>query len=142
LITRIYDHYPLSTHRKGTREFIDNVISEQVRKRNVVSTSAKTALQTKDLNGMSIQLRLQALNSRAVLAVTERLSSELRNIKVEEREATKTNDVKAAAQRRIIRPNVEDRTVRSLIHWMYGQQALVYDDAEHLYVSSPLLAVQ
>lgn len=131
---RIYDKYPLTTKRTTIRRSVDHVVSEQVVKKNVISGNTKIALQKKDLKDMGILLRLQALNSKGVLAVTVHLSSELREVKVEERITAKQDQVIAAAQRSIIRPNTEERTVRSLIQWMYGQNALVYDDPEHLYV--------
>lgn len=89
-------------------------------------------LQKKDLKNLGIQLRLQGLHSRGVLAVAQRLSEKLRHIKHEENEVSKSSFLKAAAQRRIILPNVEDRVIRSLVQWIYCQGTLTYEDAEHL----------
>ena len=108
---------------------MDEVIIEQVTKRNAT-------IQKKDLKGMGIQPRLQGLQSKGVLVVTQQLSNKLREIKFKEREAAKSSVEKAAAQRRIILPDFEDRVVRSLVHWTYCQGSLSYDDAEHLYVFS------
>jgi len=113
---------------------VDDIIADQVTKRNVVASGSKTALQKKELKGVGLQLRLQGLSSRGVCAVVEGLSDKLRDIKYEERIAAQTSVVKAAAQHRIILRNAEDRVVRSLIQWTYCQGVLNYDDAEHLYV--------
>jgi hypothetical protein len=87
---------------------------------------------------MGILPRLQVLTSRAVLSVAERLASRLREIKVRERQVAATNSLKAATQRRIIKPEAEGRAVGSLVHWLYAQGALVYDNADHLYVHFPV----
>jgi hypothetical protein len=132
LIARIYDEYPLSSYRKTIRELVDEAVLDQVSKRSVIAAQSKTTLQKKDLKGMGIHLRLQGLQSKGVLAVVQQLSKGLREIKYKEKEAAKTNTVKAAAQGKIMVPYAEDRVVRSLVHWTYSQGALTYDDAEQL----------
>jgi len=108
------------------------MVLEQVNKKAVVAAGTKGAIQEKELKGMGIILRLQALSARGVLAVAEALSNLLREVKMKERDAAKTDLLKAAAQRRIILPNTQGRTIRSLVHWLYGQGALDYEDPEHL----------
>jgi hypothetical protein len=105
---------------------------EQVTKRNVTAPQSKTGLQKKDLRGMGIQPRLNCLQSKAVFAIAQRLSEQLREIKHSEKQAAKTDTAKAAAQRRIILPQFEDREVKSLVQWTYCPDTLVYEDAEHL----------
>jgi hypothetical protein len=132
LIVRIYEHHPLSTHRGHIQQIVDEIVTEQVSKRNVTAPQSKTVLQKKDLKGMGIQPRLKGLQSKAVFAITQRLSEQLRQIKHTEKQAAQTNRAKAAAQRRIILPQFEDREVRSLVQWTYCPDELIYEDAEHL----------
>jgi hypothetical protein len=132
LIARIYTNYPLSLHRNEIQQIVDDVITEQVVKRHVTGPQTKPVLVKKDLKGMGIQLRLQSLQSKGVLAVAQRLSGHLRQIKHDEKEAAKTNRNKAAAQNRFILPGVEDRTVKSLCQWTYYQGNLIYEDTKHL----------
>jgi hypothetical protein len=142
IIIRIYEYYPnltyckhdnqVGSYRQDVREVIDEAIADQVAKKNVIAPTSKPGLQKKDLKGMGIQLRVQSLQARGVLNVAQRLFDELRQIKQEEKEAAETERLKAAAQRRIILPNVEDRVAKSLVHWVYNHGALTYDDAEHL----------
>jgi hypothetical protein len=132
LIVRIYGEYPLSSYRTTIKELVDEAVLDQVSRRNVIAAQSKNTLQKKDLNGMGILLRLQGLQSKGVLAVAQRLSKGLREIKHRENEAAKTNIVKAAAQRRIVLPQTEDRVVRSFVQWTYCQRTLIYDDAEQL----------
>jgi hypothetical protein len=111
---------------------VDEVILEQVAKRNVTGPQSKTGLQKKDLRGMGIQPRLSGLQSKAVFAIAQRLSEQLRQIKHTEKQAAKTDTAKAAAQQRIILPQFEDREIRSLVQWTYCPDTLIYEDAEHL----------
>jgi hypothetical protein len=111
---------------------VDEVILEQVAKRNVTGPQSKTGLQKKDLRGMGIQPRLSGLQSKAVFAIAQRLSEQLRQIKHTEKQAAKTDTAKAAAQQRIILPQFEDREIRSLVQWTYCHDTLIYEDAEHL----------
>jgi hypothetical protein len=115
------------------QQAVDKAIAEQVCKKNVVGPQSKSAVQKKDLKDMGVQLRLKALTSKGVLAVATRVSIKLREIKQDEAKAAETDVMKAAAQRRIILRNYEDRVVRSLIHWTYCGGNLTYDNAEHLY---------
>jgi hypothetical protein len=132
LIVQIYDRYPLSSRRERIQHTVDEVITEQVTKRNVTAPQSKTVLQKKDLKSLGIQPRLKGLQSKGVFAVAQRLSEQLRQIKYSEKQAAKTDRAKAAAQRRIILPHHDDREVKSLLRWAYCPDALVYDDAEHL----------
>jgi hypothetical protein len=132
LIVQIYERYPLSFHRERIQHTVDEVITEQVTKRNVTAAHSKTVLQKKDLKSMGIQPRLKGLQSKGVFAVAQRLSEHLRQIKYSEKQAAKTDRAKAAAQRRIILPHYDDREVKSLVQWTYCPDALVYEDAEHL----------
>lgn len=116
LITRIYENHPLSAYRTTIQQVVDEAIIEQVGKRAVVAASSKTAIRKKDLKGMGILPQLQVLTSRAVLSVAKRLASRLRDIKVRERQVAATNSLKAAAQRRIIKPEAKGRAVGSLVH--------------------------
>jgi hypothetical protein len=83
---------------------------------------------------MTITPRLKALTSKAVLVVTQKVSAKLQKIKHAETEAVQTNTRKAAAQGRIILIDAEEKVVRPLCSWLYGQRDPVYNDAEHLYV--------
>jgi hypothetical protein len=103
-----------------------------VEKKHIIASGPKSAIQKKELKDMGIHLRLLGLSSKGVLAVTERLSSMLRNIKRREKEDAKSDKLKAAVQQRIILPNTEERVVRSLMHWTYYRGALMYEDPEHL----------
>jgi hypothetical protein len=128
---KIYDRCPLRTYQKNIQSIVDDLIVVEVGRRHVV-TQSKTPFAKKDLPGMGIQLRLQALQSKGVLAVAQGLSDHLRQIKHKEKEAAKTDIRKAAAQRRWIVPDTEDHVVRSLVQWLYCAGSLKYDDAEHL----------
>jgi hypothetical protein len=132
LIVQIYEHYPLGSYRERIQQLVDEVVTEQVVKRHVVAPQSKTVLQKKDLKTMGIQPRLKGLQSKGVFAVAQRLSEQLRHIKHMEKQAAKTDRAKAAAQRRIILSNYDDREIKSLVQWTYCPDALIYEDAEHL----------
>lgn len=110
---------------------MDSAIEDQVTKRYVVN---KLALGKKDLKGMAFPAQLRGLLPRAVLAVVQELTDEMRKMKLEELEAAKTSPLKAAIQHRIILPNAEEDAIRSLIMWLYSQGTIHYDNARHLYV--------
>lgn len=130
LIVIVYEGHPLRSYRPKIQTAIDAVIVEEVSTRHVVGTGSKVLFAKKDLKDMGIKLRLQALQSKGVMEVAQRLSSVLRQIKHEEREAAKISTKKAVAQRRWMLPDAEDRDVRSLVTWMYCNGALHWDDAE------------
>jgi hypothetical protein len=132
ILVQVYEHYPLKSHRQDIKNTIDEAIVEQVAKKNVISPQAKATLQKKDLLGMGVQLRLEALQSKGVLAIVNRVSEELREVKQFERDEAGSEPVKAAAQGRIILRNADARVVRSLVQWIYCQGSLKFDDAEHL----------
>jgi hypothetical protein len=128
----MYDHYPVMVYREKIQKAVDDAIVEEVSKRHVVGTGSKTPFTKKDLKDLGIQLRLQALQSKGVMEVAQRVSIVLRGFKHKEKEAAKTSTKKAAAQRRWIIPDAEDRVVLSLVQWMYCDGTIHYDDAEHL----------
>lgn len=132
LITRIYEHYPQTAYHTTVHQVVDDAILEQVAKKAMIASNSKTPFQKKELKDMGVLSRLQLLTTKAVLAVAERLSIRLRDIKIKERKAAETSVLKAAAQRRIIVPNADSRTVRSLVQWLYSQGALSYENPEHL----------
>lgn len=132
LLVQIYEHYPLKSHRQRFKDIIDGAIVEQVGKKHVIATQAKGTLQKKDLPGMGIQSRLEALQSKGVLAVVNRVSEELRVVKQFEKDQASSDPIKAAAQGRIILRNTDARVVRSLVQWMYCHGSLTFQDAAHL----------
>ncbi|KAH4047807.1 hypothetical protein HBH70_238150 [Parastagonospora nodorum] len=133
LIAKIHGEYPLKSYQQRIQKTIDAVIVEEVGKRHVVMTGSKVAFAKKDLKDLGINLRLEALQAKGVMEVAQRLSSVLREVKHQEREAAKTSTQKAAAQRRLLFPDAEHRVVLSLVNWIYFNGLLHYDDAEHLY---------
>ncbi|KAF1917588.1 hypothetical protein BDU57DRAFT_446045, partial [Ampelomyces quisqualis] len=133
LIVEVHENYPLRTYRKGIQQLVDDAIIDQVTKKNVIAPQAKGTLSKKDLPGMSVQSRLQGLQSRGVYAVAKCLAENLRSVKQSEREAAGSKPIKAAAQGRIILQTSEARVVRSLVQWIYCPGVLSFEDAEHLY---------
>jgi hypothetical protein len=143
LIVRIYDHYPLISFRKKNQqvgsyraviqEFVDGIIGDQVAKKNVIGPGTKTAMQKKDLKGMGVQARLQALQSKGVLSVAEQLFEKLRKMKNHAKAEAETDPTKAAAQGRIMLRDAEDQVVKAFVHWLYNHGTnLQYSDAQHL----------
>jgi hypothetical protein len=143
LIVRIYDQYPLIPFRRKNQqvglyraviqEFVDAVIGEQVTKKNVIGPGTKTAMQKKDLKGMGVQSRLQALQSKGVLSVAEQLSEKLWKIKDHAKAGAETDTQTAAAQGRIMLRDAEDHVVKTFVHWLYNHgTTLQYGDAQHL----------
>lgn len=82
--------------------------------------------------GMSLQSRLEALNSKGLRSVAQPLFDQLHEYKHRTLAAAKTAPATAAVQRCLILPNVEERVVKSLMSWLYGQGSLNFDDAQHL----------
>jgi len=81
---------------------------------------------------MSIKSQLSALSAKGLHSVTHLVSTKLREIKHTEIEDARNSVVKAAAQRRIIVPEAEEKVVRALCTWLYSQGALIYNDTDHL----------
>jgi hypothetical protein len=85
----------------------------------------------KDYPRSLVVQRLQLMKPEAVLNVTNRLYKALWRLKGQEESKAFKDEIKAAAQHRIILLNVDEDTVGSLLHWVYNSE-LQFLDAEHL----------
>lgn len=105
-------------------------IQEEMGKKN---TKVKERKEPKDPNrDVSANARLPLLNSQGVQHVAEKLFTKLVRIGRVDRLKAKTDVVKAAAQHRILLPNIDGTTIQSFVDWIY-RGAIQCSDAEQLY---------
>ncbi|KAL5117039.1 hypothetical protein ACEQ8H_004998 [Pleosporales sp. CAS-2024a] len=126
--------HPLKSYQKSIQQCMDDAVITEVGKKHVVGAGSNRITTKRDVVGLDIDSRLQALQAKGVFAVAQSVAGILRQIKYQEHDAATTNLKKATAQRRIILPDTtEDRVVRSVVLWLYSHGMLNYDDSEHLY---------
>jgi hypothetical protein len=129
LIRLASENYALIGYASGVKKLIIDEVASQISAKNIKKTSGKPSQIPTDL---SLAGRLELLKPLAVQAVAAKLYARLHDInKAEVRKAEK-DPLKAAAQHRLLLPDVEEATVRCFMQWVYNK-TISYKDYEQLY---------
>jgi len=113
---KAYDNYPLFGYSKGVKEVIMDAVAGEHHAKNIKKMPQKPAAD------LSLVSRLELLKPQAVYTVASLLFARLHAINKTEIQKAKGDPLKAAAQHRIILPDVEESTVRALMEWMYQRR--------------------
>ena len=116
LIKEAYENYPLIGYAPGVKKVIMEAVAGEVNAKNTTKMIPKNAAD------LSLASRLELLKPQAVHAVASLLFARLHAIRKSESQKAKSEPLKAAAQHRIILPDVEESTVRTLMEWMYQRK--------------------
>ncbi|KAI4613538.1 uncharacterized protein J4E87_009839 [Alternaria ethzedia] len=116
LIMKAYDNYPLFGYSKGVKSVIMDAVAGETHAKNVKKVVPKSAVD------LPLASRLENLKPQAVHAVASLLFARLHAINKAEIRYAEKDALKAAAQHRIILPDVEESTVRALMEWMYQRK--------------------
>lgn len=127
LILLAYEDWPLQGYLNAVKKAVDEAVQEQVANKNIKNTTLKDLARITDL-----PTRLSHLKSRGVQTVAERLFVKLHQINKKEEKRALDEEIRAAAQHRLLLPGVDEKIVRSLMQWIY-QGTLHYHDVEQLY---------
>lgn len=127
LVVRAYEQWSLSGYLNAVKKTVDDAIQEQVTNKNIRNTTLKELARITDL-----PIRLVHLKSRGVQTVAESLFVKIHQITKKEEKRALDEEVRAAAQHRLLLPGVDEEIVRSLMQWIY-QGTLLYEDVEQLY---------
>ncbi|KAI4605975.1 hypothetical protein J4E83_010401 [Alternaria metachromatica] len=119
LIKEASENYPLLGYAGLVKKTImDAVAGEMIAKNNRKTAQAPSA-------DLSLAGRLLILKPQAVHEVAAKLFAVVHRINKSEIRKAEQDPLKAAAQHRIILPDVEESTVRALMQWIYqGPQPL------------------
>lgn len=149
LINRCISSYPLPEHQDSVKECLVNATTKLFQDKHMwksAPSSAELKKKEKDYHPVDhLRHRLQVLHSEATLNVLVQLNYELWDIKRAEVELARTSNLKAAAQRKLLLPNVDLDTVGPFLQWLYQgrlqirtpkQLCKVYGLAENLGVTN------
>ena len=132
LITRAYSKFPLLEYQTAIKKALEATTDEQFQDSKLWKVPPSSGgLKRADYPSSVIVPRLKLMKPEAVLAVLSRLYRALRKIKTQEEDKASRDSIKAAAQRRVILPYVDEDIVGSLLHWIYNNE-LHFLDAAHL----------
>ncbi|KAL1792430.1 hypothetical protein ACET3X_008937 [Alternaria dauci] len=129
LIKQAYENYPLIPYFMGVKKIIMDEVASQISAKNIKKTAQKPSQIPPDL---SLSGRLDLLKPHAVQAVVSKLFERLHAIQKSEVKKAERDALKAAAQYRLILPDVEGATVRCFMQWIYRARSM-YADSEQLY---------
>ncbi|KAF2653586.1 hypothetical protein K491DRAFT_717880 [Lophiostoma macrostomum CBS 122681] len=134
LVHQCVKQYPLSHHQAAINLAITQCADRLCKDtRAVKGGSGNTSVRKKDFKDWHLPDRLQQLNPDGVRSVARTLLKTLQAIKVTEIRRAQSNPATAAAQRRILLPQFENKAVVSVVNWLYSQGAtLQWDSADHL----------
>ncbi|KAI4943367.1 hypothetical protein J4E91_009566 [Alternaria rosae] len=113
LINKAYENYPLFGYANGVKKVIMDAVAGEIAAKNIKKTAQRPVVD------LSLASRLELLKPQAVQAVAAALFARLHLINKQENRNAEKDPSKAAAQHRIILPDVEESTVRTLMQWMY-----------------------
>jgi hypothetical protein len=136
VILEIYEKYPFAEHHKGLRKVVEDAVDAQIALKNTTPDPSPKGHRGKDSRDMSravsIATRLGYLTPQGVYGVATAVFAKLHLCAKQVRAAAQQDPVWAAAQRRLLLPEVEDTAVKALVQWIY-QGTLCPQDAAHLY---------
>ncbi|CAE7180125.1 hypothetical protein CFE70_006226 [Pyrenophora teres f. teres 0-1] len=127
LIVGAYEQWPLPGYPNSVRKVIDEAVQEQIAAKNIQNTTIKELARITDLS-----IRLSHLKSRGVQAIAEKLFVTIHQVTKKEEKRALNDKLRAAAQCRLLLPDVDEQTVAILMQWIY-QGTLQFQDAEQLY---------
>ncbi|EDU44852.1 BTB domain containing protein [Pyrenophora tritici-repentis] len=127
LIVRAYEQWPLPVYANSVKIAIDNAVQEQITAKNIQNITVKDLGRITDLS-----IRLSHIKSRGVQTIVEKLYVLIHQITKKEEKRALKEKLRAAAQHRLLLPDVDSEIVAILMQWIY-HGALHYQDAEQLY---------
>jgi hypothetical protein len=149
LIIRCIGSYPLPDYQNSVRECLVKATAKLFQDKHMWKSAPNTAdlkKKEKDYHPVDhLRHRLQVLNSEAIQHVLSELNRTLWNIKQVEARLASTEPLKAAAQRKLLLPDVDLDTIGPLLQWIYqsklkfrtsAQLCKVYQLAEDLGVTN------
>lgn len=116
LIRLASENYPLLGYASNVKKLIIDEIASEISAKNIKKTSQKPSQIPTDL---SIAGRLELLKPLAVQSVAAKLYARLHAIHKSEVKKAAKDPLKAAAQHRILLPDVDESTVRCFMEWIY-----------------------
>jgi hypothetical protein len=129
LIKQASENYPLIGYASGIKKLIMDEVAAQISAKNIKKMVQKPSQIPSDL---SLAGRLEILKPHAVQAVASQLFVRLHAINKAEVKKAEQDPLRAAAQHRLVLPDVEEATVRLFIQWIY-RGTLSYKGSEQLY---------
>lgn len=128
LIIESFKRLPLSEYQIPVKKALETVTDEQFQNSKLWK---EPSIKRKDYPSTQVLERLQVMKPEAVLAVLRRLYQSLWRIKATEEQKAANNELKAAAQQRILLPNVDENAVGAIVQWIY-KGTLRFTDANNL----------
>jgi hypothetical protein len=113
LIRQASEDYPLVSYATGVKKIIIDAVAGEISAKNIKKTAQKSAAD------LSLAGRLELLKPQALQAVAAKLFARLHAINKTETRKAEEDPLKAAVQYRIILPDVEEATLRSLMQYIY-----------------------
>jgi hypothetical protein len=132
LINEAYLRFPLLEYQGKVKQAIEECTDEQFQDNKLWKVPpSHGGLKRKDYAVEQVSQRLQLMRAEAVLAVLHRLFLGLWRIKGTEEHKAILDKTKAAAQNLIILPKADEKTIGSVLNWVYNNE-LQHSSADHL----------
>lgn len=126
LIIFAYEKYPLTIYHEAVMQCITKATEKQVKAKKVKAQMLQTAIREEDW-----KRRITYINPPGVHAITAELFGMLHLINKKEITRAEEDVVRAAAQKRILVPDVEEGAVLSVMQWIY-EGKFEYQDPQQL----------